>query len=115
MLLFDLDEIQVEPSKHFRNTTMRKRDGDIHDLRDAIGQANRVVRGGQRKPELWTQKGGPKKLVVAHYAEERCLLVIAGTEGRTCDVLCAERETCTGSTASCQRSRASHSIEPSQA
>lgn len=81
MLPFDLDEIQVEPSKHFRNTKMRKWDWDIHDLRDAIGQANRVVRRGRRKLELWTQKGGSKKLVVAYYAEESCLLVIAGTEG----------------------------------
>ena len=40
-----------------------------------------MVRGGQRKLELWTQKVGSKKLVVAHYAEERCLLVITGTEG----------------------------------
>ena len=56
MLLFDLDEIQVEPSKHFRNTTMRKRDGDIHDLRDAIGQANRVV--GNASPSY-----GPRREV----------------------------------------------------
>lgn len=81
MLPFDLDEIQVEPSKHFRNTKMRKWDWDIHDLRDAIRQAGRVVRRGRHKLELWTQKGGSKKLVVAYYAEERCLLVITGTEG----------------------------------
>jgi hypothetical protein len=81
VLPFDLDEIQVEPSKHFRNTKMRKWDWDIHDLRDAIRQAGRVVPRGRHKLELWTQKGGSKKLVVAYYAEERCLLVSTGTEG----------------------------------
>lgn len=81
MLPFNLDEFRVEPSKHFRNTKMRKWDWDIHDLQEAIGQTKHVVRRGKNKLELWIQKGGSKKLVVAYYTEERGLLVITGTEG----------------------------------
>ena len=82
MLPFDLDEVRVEPSKHFRNTKMRKWDWDVHDLRDAIRGADRVVRRGKVKLDVWTRKGGSKKLVLAHYPHEHLVLVITGTEGR---------------------------------
>jgi len=81
VLPFDLDNVRIEPSKHFRNTKMRKWNWDIHDLRDALRGADRVVRRGRNKLEVWTRKGGSKKLILAHYPRELLVLVITGTEG----------------------------------
>ncbi len=81
MLPFDPDEVSIEPSKHFRNTKMRKWDWDVHDLRDALRAAHRTVRRGRNKLEVWTRKGGSKKLVLAYYPDEECVLVVTGTEG----------------------------------
>jgi hypothetical protein len=83
VLPFDLDDIRIEPSKHFRNTKMRKWNWDIHDLREALRDADRVVRRGRNKLEVWTRKGGSKKLVLAHYPSDRLVFVITGTEGRS--------------------------------
>lgn len=83
MLPFDADLVVIEPSKHFRNTKMRKWDWDMHDLRDAIREYTRLVRHGKTKLELWTNKGGSRKLVMAYYANEETVLVITGTEGRS--------------------------------
>jgi hypothetical protein len=81
VLPFDADEVTIEPSKHFRNSKMRKRDWDIHDLRDALRDADRVVRKGRTKLDVWVCKGGSKKLVLAYYAKEGIVFVITGTEG----------------------------------
>ena len=81
MLPFDPDEVSIEPSKHFRNTKMRKWDWDVHDVRDALRGAHRVARRGRHKLEVWTRKGGSKRLVLAYYPDEKCVLVITGTEG----------------------------------
>ena len=81
MLPFDIDEVRIEPSKHFRNLRMRKWDWDVHDLREALRQPVRVVARGSLKMEIWVRKGGSKKLVVCYYREARLVLVITGTEG----------------------------------
>ena len=81
MLPFDPDEVTIEPSKHFRNTKMRKWDWDLHDVRDALRDHLRVVARGKGKLEVWTSKGGSKKLVLAYSREEDLVLVITGTEG----------------------------------
>lgn len=81
MLPFDPDEVSIEPSKHFRNTKMRKWDWDVHDVRDALHEATRVVRRGKGKLDVWTRKGGSKKLVLAYYPEDRIVFIITGTEG----------------------------------
>lgn len=81
MLPFDPDEVRLEPSKHFRNARMRKWDWDLNDLREALHEPIRVEKRGKPKLEIWVRKGGSKKLVVAHYAEEKVVLVITGTEG----------------------------------
>lgn len=83
MLPFDPKDCPVEPSKHFRNTRMRKWDWDISDLRDALERAHRIVRRGRNKLEVWTRKDGSKKLIIAYYPEEPMVLVITGTEGRS--------------------------------
>ncbi len=81
MLPFDLAAVQIEPSKHFRNTKMRKWNWDVHDLRDAIRDADRVVRRGKTKLDIWTLRGGSKKLVVSYYPRDGLVFVITGTEG----------------------------------
>jgi hypothetical protein len=81
VLPFDPDRVSIEPSKHFRNTKMRKWDWDIHDVRDALDQVTRVVRRGRVKLDVWTRKGGSKKLVLAYYPEERIVFVITGIGG----------------------------------
>ena len=80
MLPFDLDKIHIEPSKHFRNTRMRSWNWDMHDLREALRDANRVVPVGKPKFEVWTRKGGSKKLVLAYYPHDRMVFVITATE-----------------------------------
>lgn len=81
MLPFNPDEVLIEPSKHFRNTKMRKWDWDLHDVRDALREADKVVSRGKNKLEVWCRKGGSKKLVLAYHADERMVFVITGTEG----------------------------------
>lgn len=81
MLPFDPDEVSIEPSKHFRNTKMRKWDWDLHDLKDALHEAIRVVRRGKGKFEVWTRRDGSRKLVLAYYPEDCIVFIITGTEG----------------------------------
>jgi hypothetical protein len=82
VLPFDLERVSIEPSKHFRNVKMRKWDWDLHDVRDALETAYRVVPRGKTKLEVWSRKGGTKKLHVVYYAEEEIVFVINGTEGK---------------------------------
>lgn len=81
MLPFNPDEIRLEPSKHFRNSKMRKWDWDVNDLRDALRKPSKVVARGSRKLEVWVRKGGSKKLVLSYEPRERIVFVITGTEG----------------------------------
>ncbi len=81
MLPFDPDAVLFEPSKHFRNTKVRRWDWDVHDLRDALRGAYRVVKHGRTKLEVWTRKDGSKKIVLAYDPQEATVLVITGTEG----------------------------------
>jgi hypothetical protein len=61
---------------------MRKWDWDMHDLIDATETCHKVEQRGKMKLNVWTRKGGSKKLVLAYYPDEREVLVITGTEGR---------------------------------
>jgi len=82
VLPFDADDVTIELSKHFRNSKMRKWDWDLHDLREALRDSDRVVPRGRGKFEIWTSKGGSKKLVLAYDSFDRTVFVITGTEGR---------------------------------
>ena len=81
MLTFDIDRVHVYVSKHSRNTWMRKRDWDQTDLREALRDALRVLRVGKGKWEIFVQKKGHKKLVIAYDAEYDEVFVITGSEG----------------------------------
>jgi len=73
----------LRPSKHVRNTWMRKWDWDVHDLRRALKEAHRIDKIGRRKYELYTrygaERGKSRKLIVIDYPEE--IFVITGAEG----------------------------------
>ena len=73
----------LRPSKHVRNTWMRRWDWDMHDLRKAMKVAHRIVRVGRRKYELYTtygaERGKGRKLIVVDYPDE--IFVITGAEG----------------------------------
>ena len=63
MLPFDIDEISIDVSKHFRNTWMRKWNWDQFDLREALREAYKVSRlGGQEmgslREEAWRKEAG---------------------------------------------------------
>jgi hypothetical protein len=81
VLPFDVDEVRIEVSKHFRNTKMRLWDWDIHDIRDALRAPTRTSARGKVKLDVGVRKGGSKRLVLAHYPEERIVIVVTGTEG----------------------------------
>jgi hypothetical protein len=81
LLPFDIDKVHVYVSKHFRNTWMRKWDWDQVDLREALREAHRVSRVGERKWEIFVRKKGHKKLVVVYDASSNEVFVITGSEG----------------------------------
>jgi len=81
LLPFDIDRVHVYVSKHFRNTWLSKWDWDQTDLREALRDALRVVRVGKGKREIFVQKKGHKKLVIAYDAEYDEVFVITGSEG----------------------------------
>jgi hypothetical protein len=73
----------LRPSKHVRNTWMRKWDWDVHDLRKGLKEAYKVQKVGRRKYEVYTTygagKGKSRKLIVVDYPEE--IFIITGAEG----------------------------------
>ena len=60
---------------------MRKWGWDFLDLRDALREAYRAEKVGDRKWEVFVRKKGGKKLVIVYEAEEDEVLVITGAEG----------------------------------
>jgi len=73
----------LRPSKHVRNTWMRRWDWDVQDLRKALKEAYRIDKVGRRKYEVYTrhgaEKGKSRKLIVVDYPEE--IFIITGAEG----------------------------------
>jgi hypothetical protein len=68
LLPFDIDNVHVYVSKHFRNTWMRKWDWGQIDLREPLREAHKVTRVGTGKWEVFVRKKGHKKLVVEYDA-----------------------------------------------
>lgn len=80
MINFDLE---IKPSKHFRNTWLRKWDYDMNDLRAALKEADKVVKIGTNKYEAYTKyktKGKGRKIVFAAFPNE--IFIITGAEGK---------------------------------
>jgi len=81
LLPSDIDRVHVYVSKHLRNTGMRKWDWDQTDLREALRDVFRVSRVGREKWEMFVQKKGHRKLVIAYDAESDEVFLITGSEG----------------------------------
>ena len=72
----------IRPSKHFRNTWLRKWDWDITDLRNALDESYKKVKIENRKYEAYTRyrsKHRSKKIIYVEYEDE--IFIITGTEG----------------------------------
>ena len=63
---YDIDSCSIISGKHFRNKYMRKWNWDMEDLREAIKDAYKVDKIGKKKYELYTKKGGSKKIIFAY-------------------------------------------------
>ncbi len=81
MLPFDIDEVTIDVSKHFRNTWMRKWNWDHSDLREALREAYKASKAGREKWEIFIRKRGEKKLVIVHDEQAKEVFVITGVEG----------------------------------
>lgn len=81
--MIDFDHQEIRPSKHFRNTWMRKWDWDMHDLRTALKEAA-IVQVGKHKYEAITKykaKGKSRKLILMADEMEQVVYLVTGTEG----------------------------------
>ena len=76
-----LDKCNLEASKHFKNTWMRKWNWDYQDLRDAITKAYKIEKIGKKKYEIYVRKKGEKKIITVYYIEFDTLFIITGCEG----------------------------------
>ena len=77
---YDIDTCQIELSKHFRNDYMRKWNWDMYDLREAIKNAYKVDKLGKTKYEVYTKKGGSKKIIFVYDNLDKTIFVISGAE-----------------------------------
>ncbi len=53
---YNIETCELEVSKHFRNTWMKKWDWDYEDLRDAINHAYKTKKVGKKKYEVYIRK-----------------------------------------------------------
>jgi len=71
---------EIKPSKHFRNTWLRKWDWNINQLRSALMGA-RVEQVGKNKYEAYIKdKKGSRKIIFVYTGEE--IFIITGAEGK---------------------------------
>lgn len=75
-------DVEIKPSKHFRNTWMRKWDYDMNDLRTALQGAYKIIKVGKYKYEAYTHYKTKKsrKIIFVAYSNE--IFVITGAEGK---------------------------------
>jgi len=71
---------EIKPSKHFRNTWLRKWDWDINQLRSAL-LSSKVEQIGKHKYEAYVKdKKGSRKIIFAYTGDE--IFIITGAEGK---------------------------------
>ena len=80
-LNFSIETIRIEASKHFVLKYMKKWDWDFIDLREALKNAYKIEKVGNKKYEAYTRKNGSKKIIFVFYYEFDELFVITGSEG----------------------------------
>lgn len=80
MINFDAE---IKPSKHFRNTWMRKWDYDMNELRTALKESYKIVKMGKNKYEAYTKykaRGKSRKIILVTFPKE--IFIITGAEGK---------------------------------
>lgn len=71
---------EIKPSKHFRNTWLRKWDWDINQLRSALMSA-KIEQVGKNKYEAYVKdKKGGRKIIFVYTGDE--ISIITGAEGK---------------------------------
>ena len=81
MLPFDVDEVRIDVSKHFRNTWMRKWNWDHAELREALREAYRTTKSGKNKWEVFVRRKGEKQLILVYEVDSHEVFIITGAEG----------------------------------
>ena len=82
MIDYDIDNCDIDVSKHFRNKYMRKWNWDMLDLRRAIKNAYKIDKLGKKKYEAYTDRNSSKKVIFVYYKEYKSIFVISGAEGK---------------------------------
>lgn len=88
--MFTVDDIVVKltfdgelrPSKHFRNTWLRKWDWDMRELRAALQSAHKVERVGKHKYEAYTRYGTSRSRKIVLAVQGDAIYIITGAEGK---------------------------------
>lgn len=71
---------EIKPSKHFRNTWLRKWDWDMNALRSALMSAG-IEKVGKNKYEAYVKsKKGGRKIIFVYTGDE--IFIITGAEGK---------------------------------
>jgi len=71
---------EIKPSKHFRNTWLRKWDWDINQLRSALVSA-KIYQVGKNKYEAYIKgKKGRRKIIFVYTGDG--IFIITGAEGK---------------------------------
>jgi len=71
---------EIKPSKHFRNTWLRRWDWDMNDLRSSLMRA-KIEKTGSTKYEAYVkEKKGSRKIIFVYDGEE--IFIITGVEGK---------------------------------
>lgn len=73
---------EMLPSKHFRNTWMRKWDYDMHDLRNALRYAYKINKVGKEKYEAYTRYKTKKSGKIIFVKQNESIFIITGAEGK---------------------------------
>ena len=70
---------EILPSKHFRNTWLRKWNWNMNDLRSALMNAEKIDKVGKLKYEAYIKDKRGSKKIIFFYDEEK-ILIITGSE-----------------------------------
>ena len=70
------------PSKHFRNTWMRKWNCDLAQIRNGCLEATKIEKiGNKGKYEVYFNLKGRKVKIIVHCKYEKVVFIITGAEG----------------------------------
>lgn len=81
MNAWDINTCRLDSSKHFMNKYMRRWNWDFHDLREALRDAKKIEKAGNKKYEAYVDKNVQKKIIFVYYAEFDSIYIISGAEG----------------------------------